>query len=289
MRTPGGNRASAEARTDTLIVAEASGLDKRTRHPLSANFGDMPDAQFAELVADIKHNGLLTAITTSEDGAILDGWHRYRACIAAGVKPRFEPFKFVVEPAAETAGRTMTEAEFVCSQNAHRRHLTTEQKRKVVLELLKADPTKSDRTVAAMAKVSDKTVGAVRARAEAVAEIPQQRTRTTSDGKVRKVAKKKSAKRKPAKATTKPASTQNATPKPLTTKPNVELEVPAELLAAMPVAMSVPHTPSDTVAADILAQIEALNPANLTNAEGFAGSLMLASKRFVVTPTGVPQ
>jgi hypothetical protein len=185
--TPGGNRADAEAQTRTGIVVEASCLDKRTRHPMSQAFGDMPEADFDELVADIKRNGLLTTITTAEDGSILDGWHRYLACLEAGVKPRFEPFKFVIEPAAEAAGRSMTEAEFVCSQNAHRRHLTAAQKHDLIMLLLKADSTQSDRSIAKKAKVSDKTVGSVRAKAEAVAEIPQQKTRRTSDGKVRKL------------------------------------------------------------------------------------------------------
>jgi hypothetical protein len=51
---------------------------------------------------------------------------------------------------------------YVVSANVHRRHLTTEQKREVVAALLKSRPERSDRATAAIAKVSDKTVGDVR-------------------------------------------------------------------------------------------------------------------------------
>ncbi|MDP1649302.1 MAG: ParB/RepB/Spo0J family partition protein [Rubrivivax sp.] len=157
----------------------------RKRHPLSAAFGEMPLSEFVELVRNINDNGLLTAITTASDGSILDGWHRYRACILAGVKPRFEPFNYVVEAAAEGAGRTMSEAEFVVAQNAHRRHLSQEQRRSVIAELLKASPTMSNRALAGMAKVDHKTVASMRREAEATGSIPQLARTTGKDGKAR--------------------------------------------------------------------------------------------------------
>ena len=182
--TPGGSgQAIAETNTESPhMVAAGTWLDKQ-RHLLSAAFGDMPADEFAELVRDIKRNGLLSAIVKSADGSILDGWHRYRACIEAGITPRIEPFSYIIEAAAEVAGRTMTEAEFVVAQNAHRRHLTAEQRRKIVGELLKADPAKSDRAIGSMAKVDHKTVAAVRRQAEAGGEIPHLTKTTGKDGK----------------------------------------------------------------------------------------------------------
>ena len=183
--TPGGSgQAVAETNTESPhMVAAGTCLDKQ-RHPLSAAFGDMPADEFAELVADIKRNGQISDIVKAADGSILDGWHRYRACIEAGITPRIEPFSFVIEPAAEgVGGRTMTEAEFVVAQNAHRRHLTAEQRRRVVAELLKADPTKSDRAIGSMAKVDHKTVAAVRRKVEESGEIPQTSERKYSDGR----------------------------------------------------------------------------------------------------------
>ncbi|HMM83912.1 ParB N-terminal domain-containing protein [Azohydromonas sp.] len=159
------------------------------RHPLSAAFGDMPKDEFDELVADIKKNGLISPVVYLRDEhdtkLVLDGWHRYRACIEAGVEPRLEPFNFVTESADEQSGRKMSPAEFVVAANAHRRHLSREQRRQVVVELLKAKPEASDRAIAAQAKVDHKTVGAVRREAEATGEIPQLGKTTGKDGKTR--------------------------------------------------------------------------------------------------------
>jgi len=280
---------------------------ERIRHPLSAAFGDMPADEFAELVKDIKHNGLLSAIVytgSSIDGEILDGWHRYRACIAAGVKPRFEPFDFVIEPAVEEAKRTMTQAEYVCAQNAHRRHLTQTQKREIVAALLKAEPEMSNRTIGSMAKVDDKTVGVVRAKLEATAEIPQLTKTTGRDGKARKV--------KTAKPAPKPRAPTPPGPRgpgsrnvvmvdgvevldpgrPL--RPNVKpvpkdrpfvvdavpRVVPEDLMPSLPVDMAHATTPADAEAARILRQIAALDPSGLSDADSFADDLLAASRRF---------
>ena len=182
---PAGHAAQDAKEQTTADAAAASGHGgtDRERHPLSAAWGDMPDDEFADLVADIKKNGLVNTIVQANDGTILDGWHRYRACIEAGVKPRFDRFEYVVETAAEDAGRTMTEAQFACAQNAHRRHLTAAQSRVVVKALLKARPGMSNRSIAKAAKVDDKTVGTARARLVAGAEIPHQDKTTGLDGK----------------------------------------------------------------------------------------------------------
>lgn len=83
-------------------------------HELSIAFPDMPAAQFKRLAEDIRENGLRHPIVLFE-GRILDGRHRYRACIEVGVEPRFEQF----------AGDDPVS--FVTSENAARRHLTESQ------------------------------------------------------------------------------------------------------------------------------------------------------------------
>jgi hypothetical protein len=55
-------------------------------HPLANVFPLIEGAEFDELVADIKANGLNQCIELYE-GKILDGRNRYRACLAAGVEP----------------------------------------------------------------------------------------------------------------------------------------------------------------------------------------------------------
>jgi ParB-like chromosome segregation protein Spo0J len=155
------------------IYSAADGRKPDLRfHPLADIFPLMEGTEFDELVADIKPHGLVEPIVIYED-MILDGRNRYRACIAADVEPVFRPF---------TGGDPSA---YVISANIHRRHLTAEDKRKVIADLIKADPTKSNRQIAKVAKVDDKTVGTIREKLEATAEIPQLEKTTGANGKAR--------------------------------------------------------------------------------------------------------
>ena len=80
---------------------------------------------------------------------------------------------------------------------AWRRHLTFEQKRELIEKLLRADPTKSDRQIARTVKADNKTVGAVRERAEAREEIPHVSKRTDSKGRSQLAHKRNTAKQPP--------------------------------------------------------------------------------------------
>lgn len=84
-------------------------------HPLADLFPLMEGAEFDELAASIKANGLREAITLFDD-AILDGRNRYRACEKVSVKPRFEDF---------TGGDPHA---FVADKNLRRRHLNETQR-----------------------------------------------------------------------------------------------------------------------------------------------------------------
>ena len=84
-------------------------------HPLADLFPPMTADEMASLVEDIKANGLAQPIVTHE-GAILDGRHRYQACLQAGVEPQFTEFR---------GGDALA---FVLSANLNRRHLSVAQR-----------------------------------------------------------------------------------------------------------------------------------------------------------------
>jgi N6-adenosine-specific RNA methylase IME4 len=94
-------------------------------HPVADIFPRMGAEEFAELVQDIKSNGLRESIWIHEDGRILDGRNRHAACAEAGVEPRFR-----------TWGGDGSPVEFVLSLNLHRRHLSSSQKAVVALDVL---------------------------------------------------------------------------------------------------------------------------------------------------------
>jgi len=70
----------------------------------------MTEKQYEVLRDDIRERGLLNEIVLYE-GAILDGKHRYRACVELGIEPRFRQYD-----GADPAG-------FVFSINVAHRHL----------------------------------------------------------------------------------------------------------------------------------------------------------------------
>ena len=96
-------------------------MDEHQKYPISYLaylFPDLTEAQFERLVKSIQANGLRVPITVWR-GEIIDGRHRYAACIRAGVEPRFEyldddedPVQFVLDKNGEvrvldTSGRAV--------------------------------------------------------------------------------------------------------------------------------------------------------------------------------------
>lgn len=128
------------------------------RHPLSAAFPDMSGADVDALAGDIEKHGQ-AAPGVILDGMILDGWHRYLACIRADVS--FTAFDYDGDdPVA-----------FVFSKNLHRRHLTSAQRAACVVAAMEWRPSsaKSGRVAAAatlktngemakLAEVSERTI-----------------------------------------------------------------------------------------------------------------------------------
>jgi ParB-like chromosome segregation protein Spo0J len=155
-------------------------VENRKFHPFADIFPLMEDAEFDELVADIKANGLREEIMLYE-GMILDGRNRYRACLAAGweeatILDSSHARHFDTEIDGDPAA-------YVISANIHRRHLTAEQKRELIAKLLKAAPEKSDRQIAKIVKVSPTTVGTKRAKMEKAGDVSKLDTRRDAKGR----------------------------------------------------------------------------------------------------------
>lgn len=128
------------------------------QHPLSAAFPGMSADDFQALKDDIEVNGQREPVIVHE-GMVLDGWHRYQACVQLGLTPTQFTFNAGDDPVA-----------FVLSQNLHRRHLTASQRAAAVVACSEWAPAGKPRnpepgsglaTEAAMAKVagtSDRTI-----------------------------------------------------------------------------------------------------------------------------------
>lgn len=81
-------------------------------HPASEIFELIEGVEFDALVENVGKHGLINDIWLHPDGTILDGRNRYRACLEAGVEPRFQTWDGIGFA-----------ADFVWALNATRRHL----------------------------------------------------------------------------------------------------------------------------------------------------------------------
>jgi N6-adenosine-specific RNA methylase IME4 len=91
-------------------------------HPLAALIPPMRDDDYAALRDDIAMNGLQQPIVLHE-GRILDGRHRYRACLELGIAPRTIDY---------TGDAPLA---YVVSLNIARRHLTADQRAVLAVRL----------------------------------------------------------------------------------------------------------------------------------------------------------
>jgi ParB-like chromosome segregation protein Spo0J len=161
-------------------------------HPLADIFPPMEGAEFEELVADIKANGLREKIDLYQ-GKIADGRNRYRALLRLGIEPSADQKEYFRKALyTHSAGGEIAPHEqdndarvraYIISKNIHRRHLTADQRRDLIAKLVKAQPEKSDRQVAALVKASPTTVGTVRAKMEATGDVSKLDTRRDTKGR----------------------------------------------------------------------------------------------------------
>ena len=169
-------------------------------HPAALKMPPYNEAELRELGEDIKKNGLQSPIVLYQekrnDGlhySLLDGINRLDAMVLVGLDVAlgrrdgwYALFVDGIEYEVRVVPEESSAVEFVISANIHRRHLTAEQRRDLIAEVLKATPEKSNRQIAEVLKVDHKTVAAVRAEKQATGEIPQLTKTIGKDGKARK-------------------------------------------------------------------------------------------------------
>lgn len=136
---------------------------------------DLAPDDYAALKSDIGERGVMVAIEYDQDGNIIDGHHRVRACTELGIRewPR------TVRTYSDDAAR-MRQARKL---NVARRHLDNAAKRALIEAELKERPTQSDRAIAKEVGVTHKTIGTARRDLESRGEIPHVETRKDSKGR----------------------------------------------------------------------------------------------------------
>jgi len=97
--------------TQRLIAADAR------FHPVADLFPPMTDAEYRELVEDIREHGQREPVTVDDEGRVIDGRHRVKACAELGRSVECETYN----------GEEATFSDFVWSENLKRRHLTSSQ------------------------------------------------------------------------------------------------------------------------------------------------------------------
>ena len=90
----------------------------------------MSEEEFSELKASIHSEGQHYPIFVNEDLEVLDGHHRYRACVELGLEPDFEVRKFEDK---------LVEKKFVIEANLRRRHLNNFQLVELAVPLLEIE------------------------------------------------------------------------------------------------------------------------------------------------------
>jgi ParB-like chromosome segregation protein Spo0J len=90
----------------------------------------MSKDEYEALKESIKKEGLYFPIIVNEEGEILDGYHRYKACLELGIEPKFEVKK---------SPNKLLEKKFVLESMLRRSHLNDFQKAELAIPLLEIE------------------------------------------------------------------------------------------------------------------------------------------------------
>jgi hypothetical protein len=176
-------------------------------HPAAELFPLMSEAELKELADDIRKNGMVEPIVFWVKGdvrCLLDGRNRLDAMALAGLLGATkEGSLYNVKTGRPIKGYGYDDSRYrdydydpyalVLSLNVHRRHLSNDQKRKLIANVLKAQPEASDRQIAKSTKADHKTVATVRREEEGRGEIPHVAQRTDAKGRKQPAKKSKKA------------------------------------------------------------------------------------------------
>jgi DNA-binding Lrp family transcriptional regulator len=186
-------------------------------HPAAELFPRMTPEELRALGEDIKTNGLREPVVLyAEEGgggiyretapSLLDGINRLDAMEVVGL-PTLKDGQLHLEDTIsrgylikyglwKSAVTGFDPYAYVVSLNIHRRHLTAEQKRELIVKLLKADPTKSNRQVAKLTKTSHPHVAKVREKAEKAGDVETVTTSIDTKGRQQPAKKPRKAGKK---------------------------------------------------------------------------------------------
>ena len=132
------------------------------------------------LKEDISKDGIRDAIKVYKNGnkyLILGGYNRWRIAQELGIKTVPVEIYHLTEEERR---------DLVIKDNLNRRHLTREQKQRLIEYFLKKEPEQSDRVIAKKTSSDHKTVGTIRNKLQSTGEIPRLEKRIGLDGKSRK-------------------------------------------------------------------------------------------------------
>ncbi|MEW4454490.1 DNA modification methylase [Bremerella sp. JC817] len=141
----------------------------------------LPD-EFEALKASVAEGGVDVPIIVDQEGNVIDGYHRQRACDDLGLFCPREVRQFESET---------DKFELVLRLNCGRRQLNRQQKRSVIDAYLLRDPQIADNFLAQIIGVSKNTVADVRSTLEATCQIDKFDELRGKDGKMRPVTYKK--------------------------------------------------------------------------------------------------
>lgn len=159
-------------------------------HPAADLFPMLGSDELRELGEDIERNGLQQDVTiwtdddNGEQAYLLDGRNRLDAMELVGINTITANGDLIPSWRMSQRSSTATDPwEYVLSVNLRRRHLTAEQRRAVIAELLKARPERSNRQTAKIVGADHKTAASVRHDLEGRGEIPHVETTTDTRGR----------------------------------------------------------------------------------------------------------